>query len=276
MPKSIALAAALTLCQIPSLVDAQPAPSKHELHGMIEQYRTYTQNVLMGINTVRYNERQYPIDGCWKEANAEGSPEAKQVCVDFTSWVKILPVRKQLGNYEHQLELQHDHEYAASDKAATGFADDVRACAADVDRALADGAPADLVFEIPSLHSKTISLAHAKADIGAGFAAAAKDMAEQAAAEKSRLAAIAKPYKDAGAAGERLDFLVDENGAQMYGVGKVVLSSPKQLAHARVLFYLLGGDGGTTVVRRVQFDGNKLARTSSTEYVTEPGAKAFQ
>lgn len=106
--------------------------------------------------------------------------------------------------------------------------------------------------------------------------AAATFSAEVKAARRAAWEKAAAPYKRAGLTGKKLDVVVALDGRAIYAVGGRELTTPKQKKAAAVLFEVLVDNNGMFTVRRYQFKGNKLVRTTSAEYRRRPGAAAFR
>ena len=269
MSRPLAIA---VLVLVPHLALARPK-AKTKLGGEMADFAAAVERVAGGAEP----STTYTPDACAKAAAKDGSPEAHAVCVELAQWIPLATVRKQLHEYQHSLDVQG--MYAASDKNVAAMAAEGRKCTADVERAIADGAPADREITVSS--ELKLTLADAKTRVCGAFGGASDTMAtrgkEEKAAEAARRKEAAATYKAGGSDGERLKLLVDEDGAQWYGAGKAMLSSPKQLARATVLFEILtDSTRGVWTVTRFQFSGNKRVKTTSTEYDHDPAEEAFK
>ncbi|HKA88229.1 MAG TPA: hypothetical protein VKE22_11200 [Haliangiales bacterium] len=92
-------------------------------------------------------------------------------------------------------------------------------------------------------------------------------------AEWERLAA---PYKAAGLTGDKLDLVVSLSGRAIYGRGGGELTTPREKKAASVMFEVLTANNGSVTLRRYQFSGDKLIKTTSADYPYRPSPAAYR
>jgi hypothetical protein len=84
------------------------------------------------------------------------------------------------------------------------------------------------------------------------------------------------PYAAAGIGGKKLDLMIDYEGVYWRLAGGEKTDNPKKLAAASVLFHWLEGPARLGIVshtvRRYQFKGNDLVKTTEKTYTTVQGA----
>jgi hypothetical protein len=241
----------------------------------IGNYESFTTNTLKSPRGD--NDPRKTIEGCDELAKEDGTPHAKAVCAEFAKWSRLVVVRHALdtalGALEWLKEIDPETNHESNGK---HLADKAKACRDALATARAQGLPEDVELLVSSRGDLKVTLARADAELCTPLADAADKFAgEVTAAKKARFDRIAKPYKAAGIGGERLELLVEHDGIQFYGAGKVELSSPSKLAHAKVLFELGHDDTSWTIIR-YELRGDKLVSTTTQTFDREPNGKAFR
>jgi hypothetical protein len=124
---------------------------------------------------------------------------------------------------------------------------------------------------------KVIAVAELASKVCQPLATASASFAnEVAAARKAAWEKAARPYKDAGFTGDRLDFVVGNSGTAIFVAGgKEISGDLKALKRAKVLFYRLTGSGSITL-KRHEFRGDQLVAQSQSEHLTQPPAAAYR
>ena len=87
---------------------------------------------------------------------------------------------------------------------------------------------------------------------------------------------VGAPYKAAGIAGDKLRFAIESDGFDRWAPGKRTLTTPAAIAHASVIYELIGGDDTGWTLERFQFSGNKLVSKTAEGFVVRPGASKFR
>ena len=133
-------------------------------------------------------------------------------------------------------------------------------------------AGADAALKIKEIDNKELSLAEGRAlcqrvvGWSAGFAEETQKLA------KAKAAAIRAKYTKVGIAGERLDTFVHYDNVQWMAAGCAAENDLGRLKRAAVLFQWLEHSDGSYGVRRFQFRGDKLLRTTEQRYLTAAAA----
>ena len=95
-------------------------------------------------------------------------------------------------------------------------------------------------------------------------------------ADKEWAEKAAAPYKKAGAAGAKLEFLIGMEGRALYAVGGRELTTPQTKARASVMFEVLTGSDGSVTIKRYAFKGNVAAGQTQRDYPKRPSASAYK
>ena len=89
---------------------------------------------------------------------------------------------------------------------------------------------------------------------------------------KADLEAALAPYKKAGVAGDKLEFIKTEFDTRLYSKGGKVIETPKQFAKAAVVCYVVETSEGLYLAHRYRYKGNKLASSDDRTFVTHDKA----
>jgi hypothetical protein len=232
------------------------------------------------------DEDRFPIGGCHaavakaREAGLEVTDAQVAVCDAFVGWHRLAeaeavltPAQQYLYYFTVASKANGD---AANQPAMVAVA---RQCETELSRLLAAGMPTDVEVRIGDSRPISITMADAKAQICDALAKQAGTFAADVThAKAARSEAIAAPYRNAGITGDRLKLLVDDIDYAMYGAGGGELRTPRQLAAASVIFELLGPNTATGryTLRRYQFRGHTLVKTTSAEYRKRPGPQLYR
>ena len=147
-------------------------------------------------------------------------------------------------------------------------------CRAAVDRAVAAGARLDGKLVVKEVEK---TLEQARRDVCEALATQAPEyIARHREATREKREKAMAPYRAAGISGQKLELMIQYDGVYWRGVGGNTVTDPRDLAKAQVLFHWLEAADGTQVVRRYQFAGQKLLRTSEKTYRRQPGSDAFR
>jgi hypothetical protein len=143
-------------------------------------------------------------------------------------------------------------------------------CLGQLETVVAAGA--DAAQPIKDINHQELSLAQGRAlcqrvvGWSEGFAEETKKLA------KAKADAIRAKYTKVGIGGERLDTFVHYDNVQWMASGCAAENDLKRLKRAAVLFQWLEHSDGTYGVRRFQFRGDKLLRTTEQRYLTSAAA----
>jgi hypothetical protein len=248
--------------------------------------RDYTKNIEdLKDNLSTGLDERWPVTGCnaaLKSATSAGlnvTTAHTAMCKEFVAWHQLAEAEAALKDthgwnyFLSQIDVATNHE----ENGAKMIASAAR-CNSELDRLIAAGMPTTVAIRIDGTPPLTIPMKDAKAKVCAPLAKASKSFAKDVgAARAARLAETAAPYKKVGITGDRLELLVDHVDYAMYAVGGAELKTPKQLKAARVIFELLGpGTEGTYTLRRYQFSGDKLVKTTSREFLLKPASKFYK
>lgn len=273
MTKAIALLAFLSTV---ATAEARPhklpaathkAPQAAKLSGFIVNI----QSELEQLRRDGFHKPSYTQAKCDELAAESGTAEAKALCVEYGKWIALADAQKKVSAFATVLQTRGAMNPTDANVAA--YREQASQCRAAVDAALAAGAPSNVNIYL----GKDMPLSAAKAQICDPLDVASSGIADRAKEEKARLAAVTRRYADAGAAGDRLELLVHEDGSAWYGPGEVALSSAHDQSTAPVMFMVMrGGPNNTWQVARYEFAGNKLKQHTTAEYDKKPTAKAFK
>lgn len=274
----------LSLALVAAAAGAAPADPRSDLDQTLRAYASRTKD-LAYYRSEGLNPARFPITGCHaaldtaRAAGVEITEEHTKICTAFVGWYQLAEAEAVLTEAQgwhfflEQIDVATNHPENGA-KMAKAAAQ----CIAEMDRLLAAGMPTDIGVRIGSSEPKTITMQEAKATVCAPLAKAGGSFAKDVEGAKAkRFAELAAPYKAAGITGDRLRLLVDHANYAMYGVGGGELTTPKQLARAKVIFEVLGpGTDGLYTLRRYQFRGHKLVSTTSGDFLLRPRAKHFR
>jgi hypothetical protein len=194
-----------------------------------------------------------------------------QLCATYRTWKRNLDGAALLDAFytmAPNLETIKPGDYG--DTAVKNWGLAAKKCVEQVGEVIASGA--DATQKIKDVSNTELSLAEGQQfcqrvlDWSDGFAAETKRVAEE------KAAAIRAKYTKLGITGDRLDNFVYYDNVQWMVSGCVAEENLQKLKRATVLFQWLEHNDGTYGVRRFQFRGDKLVRTSEQRYLTSAAA----
>jgi len=201
---------------------------------------------------------------------------AHQICSELGRLTGLATARTQVADAMRSLDW-----LAIIDKSTNHEENGARLAASakgcqEGSRALAAGGIQQLEVRIGG-SPKVIAVAELASKVCQPLATASASFAnEVAAARKAAWEKAARPYKDAGFTGDRLDFVVGNSGTAIFVAGgKEISGDLKALKRAKVLFYRLTGSGSITL-KRHEFRGDQLVAQSQSEHLTQPPAAAYR
>ena len=207
--------------------------------------------------------------------------QAQDRCREYQRWRAFVLAAREVAPYAPELALVSSYQvgdFLLDEHIGKATAAHATVCAAAVDRALAAGASATLKIVV-TYDQAAMTLPEARARICQALAdwAAAFGPAHLAAVQATRKAARER-YARFGAAGDRLDRLVASDpqgrGASWTIPGCKEESDPKKLVKAPVLISEWENPDGTIELKRLQFKGNKLVKSSSRAFFNHSYAMA--
>jgi hypothetical protein len=196
---------------------------------------------------------------------------AAQLCATYRTWKRTLDGAALLDAFytmAPNLETIKPGDYG--DTAVKNWGLAAKKCTEQVGEVISSGA--DATQKIKDVYNLELSLTEGKQfcqrvlDWSDGFAAETKRVAEE------KAAAIRAKYTKLGITGDRLDNFVYYDSVQWKVSGCVSEENLQKLKRAAVLFQWLEHSDGTYGVRRFQFRGDKLVRTSEQRYLTSAAA----
>jgi hypothetical protein len=194
-----------------------------------------------------------------------------QLCATYRTWKRTLDGAALLDAFytmAPNLETIKPGDYG--DTAVKNWGIAAKKCVEQVGEVISAGA--DATQKIKDVYNLELSLTEGQQfcqrilDWSDGFAAESKRVAEE------KAAAIRAKYTKLGITGDRLDNFVYYDNVQWMVAGCVAQENLQKLKRAPVLFQWLEHNDGTYGVRRFQFRGDKLVRTSEQRYLTSAAA----
>lgn len=197
--------------------------------------------------------------------------EAPKLCADYAAWLKVIMPAHLVEAAASTIETIGSIEPEAwGPYVADQWAEQARECTKGVTDALAAGVPADRKTMIVDAQ---LTLGEGEQRYCQGLLAESKSMGEKiAAAHAADLAKRSEPWKQAGFTGDRLDLMVEHDLIDWMGKGCQRITDMKALKRASVLFQWWETDDGVITIRRFQFKGDKLARTTEKTYTLRENA----
>ena len=196
---------------------------------------------------------------------------AAQLCATYRTWKHTLDGAALLDAFYTMapvLETIKPGDYG--DTAVKNWGLAAKKCVEQVGEVISSGA--DATQKIKDVYNLELSLTEGKQfcqrilDWSDGFAAETKRVAEE------KAAAIRGKYTKVGITGDRLDNFIHYDNVQWMVSGCVAEENLQKLKRAAVLFQWLEHSDGSYGVRRFQFKGDKLVRTSEQRYLTSAAA----
>lgn len=195
----------------------------------------------------------------------------KELCAAYRTWKRTLDGAAVLDAFytlAPNLETIQPGDYG--DTAVKNWRSAAKKCVEEVGGIISSGA--DAAVKIKDINNRELSLSE-----GQKFCQRVLDWADGFAAETKRVAlekaaAIRAKYTKVGITGDRLDNFVYYDNVQWMVSGCVTENNLQKLKRATVLFQWLEHSDGTYGVRRFQFRGDKLVRTSEQRYLTSAAA----
>jgi hypothetical protein len=194
-----------------------------------------------------------------------------QLCATYGTWKRTLEGAALLDAFytmAPNLETIKPGDYG--DTAVKNWGLAAKKCVEQVGEVIAAGA--DAAQKIKDVYNTDLSLTEGRQfcqrvlDWSDGFAAETKRVA------KEKAAAIRAKYTKVGITGDRLDNFVHYDNVRWMVSGCVAEENLQKLKRATVLFQWLEHSDGSYGVRRFQFRGDKLLRTSEQRYLTSAAA----
>ncbi len=202
--------------------------------------------------------------------------QAAQRCEEYGRWKQLIGGAIALREASNTLGIVNGFEPGKvgdvwMEKATSAG----KACAKGVDAALAAGAPADVKVKVFSNTSGQLelTLGEGKQQVcepllgwGKGYAQASNK------AKAANEAALRDKYGKHGIKGDRLKLFMEYDDVYWRGKGCEKVDDVAALAKMPVLFQWLEDSGGTHTIRRYQFKGDKLVKTTNKTFKTEAAA----
>lgn len=195
----------------------------------------------------------------------------KELCATYRTWKRTLDGAAVLDAFytmAPDLETIRPGDYG--DTAVKNWRSAAEKCVEEVGSIITSGA--DAAVKIKDINNRELSLTEGQKfcqrvlDWADGFAAETKRVAQE------KAAAIRAKYTKVGITGDRLDNFVYYDNVQWMVSGCVAENNLQKLKRATVLLQWLEHSDGTYGVRRFQFRGDKLVRTSEQRYLTSAAA----